>query len=299
MNVLVVGGTGFIGTELSRELTERDHEVTVLSRSPDDEGLPAGVDTYEGDVTDYDSIEEAFVGQDAVVYLVALSPLFKPDGGNAKHFDVHLGGAENVVKAMQAHDVERLVHMSALGADPRGETAYLQAKGQAEETVRDAGLDVVVFRPSVVFGDGGEFVPFTKKLAPRPAAPLPGGGKTKFQPIHVGDLVPMLAEAVEDDDRVGDTYDVGGPEVLTLKQVAELAHRADGHSFTAIPIPMAFADVGLSMLGAVGGPMGRDQARSLRIDNTVADNDVTAFGVDEGDLTTLREYLGLEERATA
>ncbi|MFC7156724.1 complex I NDUFA9 subunit family protein [Halomarina halobia] len=296
MNVLVVGGTGFIGTALCRELVERGHDVTTLSRSPDDPDLPAEVETYAGDVTDYDSIEGAFEGRDAVVYLVALSPLFRPDGGNEAHFEVHLGGAENVVEAMRAHDVPRLVHVSALDADPAGETAYLRAKGRAEEVVRDAGLDYAIFRPSVVFGDGGEFVPFTKKLAPRPAAPLPGGGKTRFQPIWVGDLVPMLADAVEDDERAGETYEVGGPEVLTLKEVAKLAHRADGHSFTAIPIPMALADVGLSVLGAVGGPMGPDQARSLRMDNTVADNDVTAFGVREADLTTLAEYLGVEGR---
>lgn len=299
MRVLVVGGTGFVGTALCRELDDRGHTVTAMSRSPDDENLPSGVEPVMGDVTAYDSIEGAFEGKDVVVNLVALSPLFRPDGGYDKHFEVHLGGTENVVKAAEEHGVGRLVQMSALGADPDGDTAYIASKGQAERVVWKSSLDYVVVRPSVIFGDGGEFVSFTKRLAPRPAAPLPGGGDTRFQPIWLGDVVPMLADAAEGDEHVGETYELGGPEVLTLADVAEMAHRADGHSFTALPLPMALADIGLGLLGAVGGPMGRDQARSLRLDNTTDDNDIAAFGVDAADLTTLGSYLGLAESEPA
>lgn len=298
MNVLVVGGTGFIGTKLCGELAERGHDVTAMSSSPDARGNLAGVGTVAGDVTDYDSIEPAFEGRDAVINLVALSPLLRPDGGNRKHFEIHLQGTQNVVRAAKAHGVSKILQMSALGADSGGETAYIQAKGQAELAVESSGLDYVIVRPSVVFGDGGEFLPMTKKLAPQPTAPLPGGGDTKFQPIWVGDLVPLLADAVEDDAHDGQIYEIGGPQVLTLAEVAEMAHRADGHGFRVIPVPMAMADIGLGLLGAVGGPMGKDQARSLRMDNTVADNDVEAFGRSEDELRTLGEYLGIEERRT-
>ncbi|NHN46882.1 complex I NDUFA9 subunit family protein [Halostella sp. JP-L12] len=293
MRILVTGGTGFIGEKLCRELDERGHDVTALARDPDEATLPSSVERARGDVTVYDSVEASFDGQDAVVNLVALSPLFKPRGG-ATHEDVHLGGTENVVRAAEEHDVPRVVQMSALGADPGGSTAYIRTKGRAEEVVRDSDLDWTLVRPSVVFGEGGEFVSFTKKLTPPYLAPLPGGGKTRFQPIWVGDLVPMLADCVEDDDHVGETYEIGGPEVLTLAQVAKLARRAEGQSVTILPVPMALAGVGLKVAGSIPGfPMGADQYRSLKFDNTTADNDIDAFGRSPDDLTTLSEYLDI------
>ena len=298
MKVLVAGGTGFIGSYLCRELVERGHEVTALSRSPED--TPEGVDSAVGDVTAYDSIAPAVEGQDAVVNLVALSPLFEPKGGNEMHDRIHRGGTENLVTAAEAGDVERFVQMSALGADPDGDTAYIRSKGAAEELVKESGLDWTIFRPSVVFGEGGEFVSFTKRLkgmfAPGlPLYPLPGGGKTRFQPIHVEDLVPMLADSLEDDEHAGQTYEIGGPEVLTLREVTNLVYEAEDSGVKIVGLPMPMARLGLTVLGVVPGfPMGPDQYRSLKFDNTTADNDVAAFGVEVTGMTTLAAHLGLE-----
>jgi NADH dehydrogenase len=299
MDILVAGGTGFIGSYLCRALAEGGHDVTALARSRGE--TPKGVDLVTGNVTDYDSIAGAVAGRDAVVNLVALSPLFEPKGGNVMHDRIHRGGTENLVNAAEAGDVDGFVQLSALGADPTGETAYIRAKGQAEEIVRESDLDWTIFRPSVVFGEGGEFVSFTKRLkgmfAPGvPLYPLPGGGKTRFQPIHVKDLVPMLVAAVEDDEHVGQTYEIGGPETLTLRQVTDLVYEAERKGVTIVPLPMPLAKIGLSVLGAVPGfPMGADQYRSLQFDNTTADNDVAAFGVDPEELTTLAEHLGVRE----
>jgi NADH dehydrogenase len=290
MNVLVVGGSGFIGTNLCPELLDRGHEVAVLSRSPDSGDLPAGVETVAGDVTDYDDVEGAFEGRDAVYFLPALSPLFKPKGGNEQHFRIHRDGTEHCVRAAEEHGVDRYVQMSALGADPDGSTAYIRAKGQAEGIVRESALDWTIFRPSVVFGEGGEFVSFTKKLTPPGIAPLPGGGKTRFQPIWVGDLVPMLADAIDGDDHVGETHEIGGPEKLTLKEIAKMVRGG----VAVIPVPMALAGIGLSVAGSIPGfPMGADQYRSLQFDNVTDDNDIAAFGVEMEDLTTLSSYLGV------
>ncbi|WP_049922621.1 complex I NDUFA9 subunit family protein [Halopiger djelfimassiliensis] len=291
MKVLVAGGTGFIGTNLCAELHDRGHEVTALSRDPNDSDLPSGVTAAMGDVSAPDSIADAVAGHDAVVNLVALSPLYQPRGG-ADHETVHLGGTENLVRVAEDADVERFLQMSALGADPDGETDYIRAKGKAEAVVTDSNLEWTIFRPSVVFGDGGEFVSFAKRLTTPYVTGLPGGGKTRFQPIWVGDLVPMLADALEGDDHVGRTYEVAGPQIVTLADVTELAYEADGRSVTILPVPMAVAKLGLTAADPLPFvPFGADQARSLTFDNTVADNDVTAFGLEEADLTTLRSYL--------
>ncbi|MFB6138278.1 MAG: complex I NDUFA9 subunit family protein [Halobacteriaceae archaeon] len=297
MDVLVAGGTGFVGTRLCRELHDRGHDVTAMARSPDGADLPDGADAVAGDVTDYDSIEGHFAGRDAVVNLVALSPLFKPRGGGATHFRVHRDGTEHCLRAAVEHGVDRFVQQSALDADPDAPTAYLRAKGEAEALVRDADLDWTVLRPSVVFGEGGEFVSFTRKLTPPLLAPLPGGGKTRFQPLHVAEMATLLANALEGEAHVGETYRVGGPEVLTLADVARKSRKAQGYPVHVLPLPMSLVKLGASVGEHVPRfPFGVDQYRSLRLDNTVpeGENDAAALGVDPGEMTTLAEYLGLD-----
>jgi NADH dehydrogenase len=335
MNVLVVGGTGFVGTHLCRELAGRGHQVTALSRHPDDADLPAEVDRVAGDSTAYDSIEGAFEGQDAVVFLVSLSPLFKPKGGYERHFDVHLGGTENAVRAAKEHGVEKYIQMSALGADPNADTAFIRSKGEADRVVKGSGLDWTIFQPSVIFGEGDEFVGFTKQVAPPYFTPLPGGGKSKFQPIWIGDLVEMFAMAIEGtlpeeeaseerkegeadapiqavrrvgggedeedeaaDPHVRQVYEIGGPDVLTLAEVARLAHAADGKPVNVFSVPMSLAGIGLKALGNVPrSPFGGDQYRSLQFDNVTTDNDVGVFGFGEADLRSLADYLGVDPEA--
>jgi NADH dehydrogenase len=294
MNVLVAGGTGFIGQHLCAKLAKGGHDVTALARTLEKETLPDSVETAVGDVTARDSLDSAVEGQDAVVNLVALSPLFEPKGGNEMHERIHLGGTENCIDAAESHDVDRFLQMSALGADAHGETHYIRAKGRAERAVRESELDWTIVRPSVVFGDGAEFLSFTRKLTPPVLAPLPGGGKTRFQPIYVEDIVSMLADAL-DEEHAEETYNLGGPEVLTLAEVAKLARKARGQSVTVLPVPMSLARVGLAVGGAIPGfPMGPDQYRSLQFDNTTDHNDIDAFDVSTDELVTLGGYLGLD-----
>lgn len=294
MDVLVAGGTGFIGTSLCRALDERGHEVTAFARDPTGATLPDDVARVAGDVRSKNDLRAALEGMDVVVNLVALSPLRIPAGGEGMHEKVHTVGTENIVDVAESTPVERIVQLSGQGADRAAPTRYLQSKGRAEEIVRDAEVPATVFRPSVVFGDGGEFVSFTRKLTPPILAPLPGGGKTKFQPIWIGDFGPMIADAVTDAEHQGETYAIGGPEVLSLAEVAKLSRRARGQRTRIVPIPMGLAGIGMSIMGNLPGfPFGADQYRSLKMDNVVPENDIEAFGVVEDDLRTLREYLGV------
>ena len=296
MNVLVTGGTGFVGSALCRELDERGHDVTALARDPSGADLPDGVETYAGDVTDYGSIEGAFGGQDAVVHLVALSPLFKPRGGREAYLDVNLGGTENVVAAAETSDLDRIVLMSGLGADPDSPSYFLRSKGLAEAVVRDSDLEWVITRPSVVFGDGCEIVSFTKLVTTPYVTGLPGGGReTRFQLIWIEDLAPLLADCVEDDERAGEVYEFGGPEVQDLAEITKLVYRAEGKSASVVPIPMPLAKVGLALGDYVPfAPLGSDQYHGLALDNTPEENDVEQFGVDPAELRTFADWLGLE-----
>ncbi|MFP8951791.1 complex I NDUFA9 subunit family protein [Natrialbaceae archaeon A-arb3/5] len=296
MKVLVAGGTGFIGTNLCTELAARGHEVTALSRNPDGSDLPDDVALAAGDVSAYDSISDTVANHEAVVNFVSLSPLYQPPSGT-DHETIHLGGTKNLVRAAENGGVDRFVQISALGADPDSEIDYIRAKGRAEAVVTDSDLDWTIVRPSVVFGDGAEFVDFTKQLTTPYLTGLPGGGKTRFQPIWVGDLVPILADVLEDDEHVGATYEVAGPQVVTLADATELAYEAEGKSVTILPIPMALTKLGLAAADPVPFvPFGPDQARSLKMDNTVRTNDVTVFGRNEDELTTLGSYLGVSSR---
>lgn len=294
MHVLVTGGTGFVGRNLCEELASRGHEVTALSRRPDEKPTPEGVETVVGDVEDYDSIVEPIAEADAVVNLVALSPLYKPKGGNERHYEVHLGGTRNVVQAMEERGVDRLIQMSFQGASPDSTVSALRAKGEAERVVKASDLDWTIFRPSVIFGEGGEFIGFTKLLTTPYVTGLPGGGKTRFQPIWIRDMVKIMADSLEDDRHVGKSYDIVGPEKLTLADVTELAYEAEGKPVTILPIPMPLARIGLRIADPLPFvPFGMDQYRSLKEDNTTESNDLDQFGLDVSDLRTLEDYLGL------
>ena len=287
MHVLVAGGTGFIGRHLCEHLVEDGHSVTALARTPDDADLPDGVDRAAGDVTDYESVADTVADHEAVVNLVALSPLYQQPAG--AHRSVHFGGTTTLLRAAAESDTERFVQVSAIDADPAGPTAYLRAKGRAEEAVRSSDLEWTIVRPSIVFGPGDEIQSFTRQVTTPFVTALPGGGRTPFQPIWVGDFATALATAVTADGHAGETYEVGGPAVLTLADVTRLVH---DRRVRIVPVPMPLVRVGFAILDPLPlVPFGRDQARGLTVENVVEDNDVISLGIASDELLSLAEYL--------
>lgn len=291
MDILVLGGDGFVGRHLCAELVKRGHTVTSLSRYPDRSVLPDEVASISGNVTKYRSVEGAFEDRDAVINLVALSPLYQPSTGRS-HTDVHVRGTLNTVRAARDHGVGKLFQMSALGADATAPAAYFRAKAAAETAVRNSTLDWVMFRPSAMFGEAGHFIPFVRKVTTPYVTGLPGGGKTRFQPIWIGDSVPLFADAIEDDAHLGEIYELGGPEVVTLAMVTNLVQQAQGTASTVLPVPMALAMFGVATVDPISRiPFGLDQVGALQLDNITDQNSVEAFGVAQSDLLSLPTYL--------
>ena len=293
MKIAITGGTGFVGSHLSNELVDRGHEVTAVSRNPQKTDFPIDdeVELRKGDVTDRDTLD--FENHDVVVHLVALSPLFKPPVPYEK---VHVEGTKNVIEACENQDVDELVHLSALGTSLDDDTEYGRTKAKAEKMVKESSLNWTVFRPSVIFGEGGEFIGFSKKLSTPIVTGLPGGGKTKFQPIWVGDVVDGVADSIEDREKYGGrTFDIAGPEILSLRKITEMAYQADGSKTRVLPVPMAFAKIGLSIAEHIdAAPMGKDQYRSLKNDNIITGkNDIQEFNKNTDKLKTIENYLGL------
>ena len=285
VNVLVVGGTGFIGRVLCRVLDERGVAVTAASRSPDPSVLPPSVDTVSLDVTDTD-LSDVVAGHDVVVNLVALPSHVQPRGQS--HEAVHHRGTRHLLAASEATGVTRFVQLSGLGVDSGVDTAYFRAKLAAETAVRTTDLEWVIYRPSVVFGNGCAFLPFLRRLTAARVVPLPGGGTMRIQPIWVDDLAEMVADGVTTDGHDGHIYELGGPDRLTLAQTVKLVRPRSA----IVPVPMSLAAAGATVADWLPGvPIGRDQYRVQRLDNTTASNDVAAFGVDERDLLSLYDYL--------
>ncbi|KYH23943.1 hypothetical protein HAPAU_40220 [Halalkalicoccus paucihalophilus] len=296
MNILVTGGDGFVGRYLCPELVERGHMVTSLSRSPDPDVLPDEVETKTGDVTDYDSIVDAYENQDAAVNLTALPPLHEPRPGTF-HDTVCIGGAVNAAHAASQHDVDRYVEMSSLGATMQSPIAYWRTQGLGDMIIEYSDLDWVVLRPSFIFGEGSETFTFIKTYTTPYVTVLPNGGdEPTFQPIWVEDVARITADALEKEKHGGKEYDLGGPEVLSFGEVTRMLYQAEGKSVKIVSVPMWLAQVGLYAAEPLPWiPFGINQARSLEMSNVTDHNDIDAFGRDTSELRSLSTYLKEEK----
>lgn len=277
----MTGGTGFIGTNLVSRLEDEGHEVVAGGRSENE-----GDNFLSLDVTEPETLD--FSGFDTVIHLVGLSPLKEP---TSSYHEVHVEGTQNVIEACKEADISRYVHLSALGADAEANTEYLRTKGAAQLLVENSDLEWTIFRPSVVFGDGGQFVEFMEGLLTPYVSFLPGGGQTMFQPVYVEDLCDLIAESLEDNRHTGKVYDVGGPEQLSLKEIAEKIERARGRSLKVIPVPMALTRLGFRTASLIGLRYGMDQYRSLKKDNIVEEDALKYFEKSSGELNSLGDYL--------
>ena len=279
-HVVILGGTGFVGRHLVARLLQDGHRITVLTRAAaahQRSALPADVPLREGDVADVGFLREAFAGADAVVNLVGILNETGDDGSGFER--VFVGIAEAMIAAMQAVGVRRLLQMSALHAG-EGESHYLQSRGRAEQRVRASALAWTLFRPSVIAGPGdGLFCRFDALLRLTPVLPI-GRADARFQPVWVGDVVAAYARALGDDASIGQSYDLVGPEVMTLAEIVRMTAHARGRTRAVIALPAVLgrlqAEIGEHLPGK---PISRDNWRSLQTDSVSADNGLPRLGI--------------------
>ncbi len=277
--VTLIGGGGFVGRYVAQDLLKAGARVRIAQRDPKaafylkTQGGLGQTQFAAVDVTKPESIARAVHGSDAVVNLVGIL--------SGDFHRVQTEGAGNVAKAAAAAGVAALVHVSAIGADTESPSAYGRSKGEGEAAVRAEFPTATILRPSIVFGREDQFVNrFAGMISAVPVVPVLRA-RAKFQPVYVGDVAKAVTQALAEPERFGSTtYELGGPDVLTMGALIRWIAEAIGRDPTIIELPDV-AGAALSNLGFLpGAPITRDQWKMLQSDNVVTGaNGLDIFGI--------------------
>jgi NADH dehydrogenase len=271
--ITVFGGSGFLGRHVVRALCKQGYRIRVAVRRPDLAGhlQPLGrvgqIHAVQANLRYPDSVAAAARDSEAVINLVGV--LF--ESGRQKFDPVHAEGAGCIARAAAAVGA-RMIHVSALGADSQAPALYARTKAEGEEAVRAAVPAATIFRPSIVFGPEDDFFNRFAALARMsPALPLIGGGQTRFQPVFVGDVAQAIVKAVDGLTKPATTYELGGPEVKTFKELMQFVLRVTGRNRLLVPLPFALARFQAIFLQLLPKPLLTvDQVRLLERDNVVS-----------------------------
>jgi len=272
--VTVFGGSGFIGRHVVRALARRGYRVRAAVRNPNLalHLLPLGnvgqIQPVQANLRMRWSVDRAVQGADCVVNLVGILH----EGGRQTFNAVQDFGARAVAEAARAQGA-KLVHVSAIGADAASRAAYARTKAAGEKAVLDTIKDAVVFRPSIVFGpEDAFFNRFAAMSRVSPVLPLIGGGRTKFQPVYVGDVAEAIARAVDGDVAGGRVYELGGPEVRSFRELMEEMLSVVGRRRLLVSVPWWVARLQGSVLGLLPNPpLTAGQVEMLKTDNVVSE----------------------------
>lgn len=272
--ITVFGGSGFVGRHVVRALARQGWRIRVAVRRPDLAGhlQPLGavgqIMPVQANLRYPASVLRAAEGSQVVINLVGILH----EGGRQSFEAVHGFGARQV--ALAAREVgARLIHGSAIGADATSTALYARTKAAGEAAALEVLPESVIFRPSIVFGpEDGFFNRFAAMSRLSPFLPLIGGGHTRFQPVFVGDVAEAFAKAVDGLARPGTVYELGGPEVLTFRQLMEITLKEIDRKRLLIPVPSAVASLQARVLELLPSPLlTRDQVRLLAYDNVVSE----------------------------
>lgn len=274
-NILLIGGSGYVGRHLMNALSRRNVRITVPTRRRERAKhlLPFPmVDVVEADIHDDATLARLAAGKDAVINLVGVlkGGSGKTDGQPwGKGFDrAHVRLAGRVARAAQAAGAQRLLHMSALKADAEAPSAYLRSKAAGEAAVRAAFPGATIFRPSVIYGQGDRFLNvFAGLCAMAPLLPLACPG-ARFQPVWVEDVAATMADCLDHGESAGQTFELCGPKAYTLLELVDYAGRTAGSPGNILPLGDVSSYMMAWLLELVGGPMTRDNYRSMQVPST-------------------------------
>jgi NADH dehydrogenase len=270
----VFGGSGFVGRYIVKRLAKEGWVVRVAVRDTEKAhflqpyGNVGQIVRMPVPIQDEQAVREAVDGADAVFNAIGL--LFEP--GGAQTFDeVHVNGPERIARLAAETGVKRLIHVSAIGADTASESVYARTKAEGEAAILKQFPQATILRPSIVIGPEDGFLNFFAQMARlSPALPLIGGGKTRFQPVYVGDVADAAMTAVHESKTKGKTYELGGPKVYTFKQLMELLLKEIRRKRLLLPIPFGVAQVQAGVAELLPKPLlTRDQVTLLKVDNVV------------------------------
>jgi len=273
-SVLLIGGSGFIGSQIAARLAEHVTRIVVATRHEAHAMhlMPLGADIVEADIHDDATLRRLVAGKDAVINLVGIlyGQRGTPYGEAFRRAHVELPW--RIVEACAAAGVPRYLHMSALGADPQGPSMYQRSKADGEQAARsNPAVAATIFRPSVVFGDDDNFLNMFARLQRHaPFLPL-ACAHARLQPVYVGDVADAFVRAVFDRRTAGRIIELGGPQVYTLEQLVHLAGRYSGHERRVLALPDGLARLEAMFFELLPGtPMiSRDNLDSMKIDNVV------------------------------
>src|SRR5437899_12098711 len=293
MRVAVTGANGFVGRHAIARLLLGGHEVRALisERPGADKELPGAgtnVDVRRADVRKPESLRGAFDGVDAVIHTVAV-----PTERKQRFADVNVAGVAHVVAEARRAGVGRIVHMSALGGDPASPYPYLRSKGEGQAIVTGSGIAHVVLRPSVLFGEGDDFFPRLAFSLMFPVVPVPGNGKSRFQPVHVDDIAQALVAALERPLTAG-VHEIGGAEPVTYDDLLAETMRGTGKHRPTFHLPVPLMKPPALFMGLVmpDPPVTVDQLDLLAVDNTPHENALEpVFGVRPRPFRGALDYL--------
>ena len=282
--VVIVGGSGFIGSAIANRLCEAGVKVLIPTRRRSRAGhvlLLPNAEVVEADVHDPAALARLFEDADAVINTVGVlhsrpGTPFGPDFARA-----HVELPQKIVTACRAAGVPRLVHISALGADANGSSEYQRSKAAGEHAIEAAGPDIAwtILRPSVVFGRGDSFLNLFADLARMfPVLPLTGAS-CRFQPVYVEDVAEAVYQSLTRPDAAGQTFELAGPTVYTLRQLVEYVSALIGKPRPVLGLPEGIGMVQARLMELAPQPlMSRDNVRSMRVDN-VASGEPQPFGL--------------------